>query len=42
MLHSEEVCVILNVTPNNLWVMLHRARALLRRSLEANWFAHRA
>jgi RNA polymerase sigma-70 factor (ECF subfamily) len=37
-LSSEEICEILNISPNNLWVMLHRARALLRRSLEVNWF----
>jgi len=37
-LSSEEVCQILNVSANNLWVMLHRARAALRRSLEAHWF----
>jgi RNA polymerase sigma-70 factor (ECF subfamily) len=41
-LSSEEVCAILNVTSNNLWVMLHRARALLRRALEASWFADQA
>ncbi len=41
-LSSEEVCAVLNVTPNNLWVMLHRARALLRRGLEASWFAYQA
>ncbi|MCI0696436.1 sigma-70 family RNA polymerase sigma factor [candidate division KSB1 bacterium] len=41
-LSSEEVCEILSITPNNLWVMLHRARALLRRSLEMNWLAHQA
>lgn len=34
---SEEICDILAISPNNLWVMLHRARALLRRSLELNW-----
>jgi len=28
----------LNVTETNLWVILHRARMLLRRCLEANWF----
>ncbi|MDZ7344802.1 MAG: sigma-70 family RNA polymerase sigma factor [candidate division KSB1 bacterium] len=35
---SEEVCRILNISANNLWVMLHRARAMLRRRLEVNWF----
>lgn len=34
---SEEICEILAISANNLWVMLHRARALLRRSLEVNW-----
>lgn len=38
-LSSEEVCQVLNITSNNLWVMLHRARALLRRHLEVRWFA---
>lgn len=36
---SEEICEILNISANNLWVMLHRARALLRRSMEVNWLA---
>ncbi|MCI0618746.1 hypothetical protein L0244_37695 [bacterium] len=26
-LSSYEICDILNITPNNFWVMLHRARA---------------
>ena len=33
----EEVCNVLEVTPTNLRVMLHRARKLLRRCLETNW-----
>jgi RNA polymerase sigma-70 factor (ECF subfamily) len=37
-LPGEEICKILDVTPSNLWVMLHRARAKLRRCLEINWF----
>jgi DNA-directed RNA polymerase specialized sigma24 family protein len=28
----------LNISPNNLWVMLHRARMALRECLEINWF----
>ncbi len=36
---SEEICEVLGVTVNNLWVMLHRARMHLRRCLELNWFA---
>jgi RNA polymerase sigma-70 factor (ECF subfamily) len=37
-LTSEEICEVLNVTVNNLWVMLHRARLHLRHCLELNWF----
>lgn len=37
-LASEEICEVLGVTVNNLWVMLHRARLHLRRCLELNWF----
>ncbi len=33
-----EICKILNVTETNLWVILHRARMLLRRCLETRWF----
>jgi RNA polymerase sigma-70 factor (ECF subfamily) len=35
---SKEICAMLNITENNLWVMLHRARMALRRCLETNWF----
>jgi RNA polymerase sigma-70 factor (ECF subfamily) len=37
-LSSQEICEILNVTPNNLWVILHRGRAKLRHVLETEWF----
>jgi len=33
-----EICKDLDVSPNNLWVMLHRARLALRRCLEVHWF----
>ena len=36
---TEEICALLNISPNHLWVMLHRARLALRACLEANWFA---
>ena len=36
---SDEICKDLSVSPNNLWVMLHRARMGLRRCLEVHWFA---
>ena len=35
---SKDICAMLNITDNNLWVMLHRARMALRRCLESNWF----
>jgi len=35
---GEEICKVLEITPSNLWVILHRARAKLRRCLEINWF----
>jgi len=36
---TEAVCKELDITPTNLWVVLHRARALLRDCLEKHWFA---
>lgn len=35
---GKEICALLNITENNLWVMLHRARMGLRECLEINWF----
>lgn len=40
-LESAEICEVFQITANNLWVMLHRARAHLRRCLELNWFGPR-
>ena len=37
-LETNEICKVLNITPTNLWVILHRARTQLRRCLEMNWF----
>ncbi len=39
-LKSEEICEILSISVNNLWVILHRARLHLRNCLEMNWFKH--
>ncbi|MEN8158384.1 MAG: sigma-70 family RNA polymerase sigma factor [Bacteroidota bacterium] len=36
---SEEVCNELEITPSNLWVMLHRARLKMRSCVEANWLS---
>lgn len=38
-LTTGEICKVLRVTETNLWVILHRARMLLRRCLEIRWFA---
>jgi RNA polymerase sigma-70 factor (TIGR02943 family) len=35
---TKEICRTLSISEANLWVMLHRARAALRESLEENWF----
>jgi len=40
-LSREAICRDLNVTPENLSVRLFRARLLLRRCLEVNWFSGR-
>jgi RNA polymerase sigma-70 factor (ECF subfamily) len=37
-LSANEICEILQITPNNLFVILHRSRAKLRHLLEAEWF----
>ena len=37
-LPSEEICSILGISINNLWVRLHRARAQIRNCLEKNFF----
>ena len=36
-LSANEICEILQITPNNLWVILHRGRAKLRQLLESEW-----
>lgn len=40
-LNSEEICEMLSITVNNLWVMLHRARLHLRNCLQMNWFGQK-
>jgi len=37
-METGQICEALNISPNNLWVMLHRARMALRECLEINWF----
>jgi len=35
---SGKVCQELNITPSNYWQILHRAKLLLKKCLETNWF----
>lgn len=35
---TEDICKELDITPSNLWVIVHRARTQLRECLEKNWF----
>lgn len=35
---TKDICEILSISDNHLWVMLHRARMALRESLTRNWF----
>ena len=37
-LDTDEICKALDITATNTWVILYRARMVLRRCLEANWF----
>lgn len=41
-METTEICKVLEITPSNLWVSLHRARLRLRSCLETNWFAESA
>ena len=36
-LKSEEICKLLNITPSNYWVLIHRAKVQLRACIEKNW-----
>ena len=35
---AAEICMILGISPNNFWIMMHRARLHLRRCIDSNWF----
>jgi len=34
---SDEICKVLNITPSNYWVLIHRAKIQLRKCMEFNW-----
>lgn len=38
---TEDICEMVKITPNNLWVLLHRARKHLRKCLEVHHFGVR-
>lgn len=35
---TETICKEFNITPSNLWVIIHRARKTMAECLEKNWF----
>jgi RNA polymerase sigma-70 factor (ECF subfamily) len=35
---TEAICNEFNITPSNLWVIIHRARKSMADCLEENWF----
>jgi len=39
---TEAICSMLKITPNNLWVLLHRSRKHLRQCLETHHFGPRS
>jgi RNA polymerase sigma-70 factor (TIGR02943 family) len=41
-LESEEICAEFDITPNNLWVMLYRAKNQLKKCLESHLFEGKA
>lgn len=36
-LSTEEICKVLNITTSNFWVMIYRARMILRRCMDISW-----
>lgn len=40
-LEGKEICRMIGISENNLWVILHRARMALRSCLETNWVTKR-
>lgn len=36
-MESDEVCKVLGITPNHLWVLNHRARTQMKKCLESKW-----
>ncbi len=38
---TDAICKVLNVSTTNAWVILHRARVLMRKCIEAKWLEER-
>jgi RNA polymerase sigma-70 factor (ECF subfamily) len=38
---SDSICKVNGISPSNYWVMIHRAKVLMRSCLEKNWFLTR-
>lgn len=36
-MEADKICTILNITPSNYWVLIHRSKLHLRSCLEKNW-----
>ena len=36
-MEADKICTILNITPSNYWVIIHRSKLHLRSCLEKNW-----
>ena len=36
---TDDICKVLDITPTNCWVILHRARALMRKCIQTRWTA---
>lgn len=37
-MESEEICKVLDITPSNYWILIHRARLKMRLCMEKKWF----
>lgn len=36
-MEADKICEVLNITPSNYWVLIHRSKLHLRSCLEKNW-----
>jgi RNA polymerase sigma-70 factor (ECF subfamily) len=38
---TQTICKVFNISTTNCWVILHRARSLMRKCIEINWLKKR-